>query len=377
MNFTLPARDDIINAFSLRQFLFGLGGVGVLLLLVIGWIALSGTQADRIYAQLLPSQTLLISMNAAQTTQAAATPARASVNPPTRPKTTPLTNLSSTSKALIDNDLPRYSNGLAKTPVDGLVEPVANGLLPIVRRQDKLTSFEAYKRPFTMPMGKAVISLVIEDLGLSDVATESAIRTMPENVTLSFSPYSYGLDKWVGDARENGHEVWLTLPLETSEYPQQDPGPHTILIGHSARENLSKLRWVMSRTQGYVGFIPSYRQIFTTASNDMRPVFGDFYQRGLGYVDNAVRSSSALQSMASGMSAPFGVVDVWLDRDTQSSADIQARFDALENIAKQRGKAIGLLRAFPVSYQETLKWIETLESKNIVLAPLSATITEQ
>ncbi|MDP1340887.1 divergent polysaccharide deacetylase family protein, partial [Klebsiella variicola] len=78
-------------------------------------------------------------------------------------------------------------------------------------------------------------------------ATAHAIETLPPEVTLSFAPYGPRLQEWIDKAREAGHEVLLELPMEPFGYPQNDPGPHTLLTGGNTAENISRLEWLMSR----------------------------------------------------------------------------------------------------------------------------------
>ena len=266
-------------------------------------------------------------------------------------------------------------SGLADAPVDGLYEVTADGHLPLVRSRDGLTPFKAYRRPFDLQAvnNRPVIAIGIAGLGLSNVALESALRSMPGEVSFIFSPYSPTPDFWIREARARGHEVWLTLPVEPENYPQYDPGPHTMLIGAPERENLTKLDWVMSRTDGYVGFVTNPQPAFMKSANDMRPVVGNIYHRGLALIDGSADPGTIAQSMAVGMKAAYGTVDLWVDRHTATQEGLDKALIRLEETAQNKGYAVGIIHTLPVSYQELLKWLKTLPDKGIVLAPLSAT----
>ena len=49
------------------------------------------------------------------------------------------------------------------------------------------------------------------------------------------------LDRTTGAARAAGHELFLEVPLEPFDYPDNDPGPETLLTGQPPRANLDKL----------------------------------------------------------------------------------------------------------------------------------------
>jgi polysaccharide deacetylase 2 family uncharacterized protein YibQ len=268
-------------------------------------------------------------------------------------------------------DLVKMDNGLVAMPVEGLSESSGKGPLP-VKRKDGLTVFDAYRRPFDRSYIDApLISIAIMNLGLSSAATESAIKNMPEEISLILSPYAGSLDFWVSEARSYGHEVWLTLPTETESYPLRDPGPHTLLINATEIENQRKLEWTMSQTEGYVGFVTEYHPNFINAYNDMRPIVGNIYNRGLAFVDGFSEPTLIPQSMALGAGAPYATIDVWIDIEP-SKSQITANLKKLEEIARERGMAAGVIHAYPVSYQHIKEWASDLERSGFVLAPLSA-----
>ena len=57
----------------------------------------------------------------------------------------------------------------------------------------------------------------------------------------------------VNQARAQGHEVLLQVPMEPFDYPDNDPGPQTLLTSSAPEQNLDRLTWHMARFQGYVG----------------------------------------------------------------------------------------------------------------------------
>lgn len=265
--------------------------------------------------------------------------------------------------------LATLANGMVAAPVDGLYEDVTAGRLP-VRKADGLSAFKAYKKPFTVDATKPVIAIAVQDIGLSGTLTETAIKNLPAEVSLIVSPYATALDTWVKDARAGGHEVWLSLPMESQNYPRIDTGPHTLLVGAPERENLQKLEWVMSRTTGYVGFVAPYQDVFLAAQNDARPILGNIYKRGLGFVD-AQGAGGLADTMAQSMSAPYAGVNVWVDKPAGTVETVNASLKQLEDIAREKGYAAGVISANTVNLRELGLWLSTLKDKGFTLAPLS------
>ena len=72
-------------------------------------------------------------------------------------------------------------------------------------------------------------------------------------MTFAFSPYGAEVERLATSARAGGHEILLQAPMEPFDYPDNDPGPQTLLTSLSRDQNLDRLYWLMSRFQGYVG----------------------------------------------------------------------------------------------------------------------------
>lgn len=340
--------------FSLRSFLRGLVVVVLFYGILGGWLWLRADSTRQEQLSRLASQTVLI-QRAASLQIEAPPPLPSETASVTGPETEPPET--ATKKALEAE----------------LYEASPDGPVP-VRTADGRTVFEAFRRPFdkeSQAASKPVISLALVGLGLSDSAGEAALRSMPAEISFSLSPYAAAPAFWIEQSRARGHEVWLDLPLEPATYPDHDPGPHTLLISAPERQNQSKLNWLMGRGTGIVGFVGSADPVFMDSANDMRPVIGTIFNRGMGFIDTAANPSSAARSMALGMNAAYASADVWLD-NPPTKESIAAALEKLEKTAQEKGSAIGLFRPYPVSYQEVQRWLETLPQKNIALAPLSA-----
>ena len=64
---------------------------------------------------------------------------------------------------------------------------------------------------------------------LRTTAASEALRVLAPDVTLAFAPYGSSLDRWMQRARSDGHELLLQIPMEPFDYPDNDPGPQTLL----------------------------------------------------------------------------------------------------------------------------------------------------
>lgn len=254
------------------------------------------------------------------------------------------------------------SNPLPKAPIAGLFSPGPNGLLPRIAPDGRVPA-QVYARPFRSN-GKPMVSLVVGGLGLNAVTTRAAIERLPAEVTLSFVPYAEGLQAWIDMARAQGHEVMIELPMEPTGYPDNDPGPYTLLGSGGADDVEAKLDWLLGRATGYFGVTNYLGDRFATSDEGMGAMLAVLRQRGIAFVDDgSMRRKPGAFTRAS--------ADRIID-EQQSPAAIMAQLNALEVAAKTRGAAMGTGFSYPVTVEAAARWTSGLEARGLQLAPASA-----
>lgn len=252
-----------------------------------------------------------------------------------------------------------------------LVERVPEGLLPKPSADGKV-AWRVYARPSDPTDPRPKIAIVIVNLGLSDAATEAAIQRLPGAVTLAFSPYAgLKLEQWLDLARVAGHEVLLSVPMEPINYPDSNPGPHTLLTSLLPAQNLERLRWALSRFTGYVGVTNYMGSRFSTSADALRPVLQEIKNRGLLFLDNRSTPASVIGQVAAEINLPRAANDRFLDGQAARVA-IDGKLAELELVARRKGYAVGIGFPFPVTIERVAAWAQTVEDRGMVLAPVSA-----
>jgi hypothetical protein len=260
---------------------------------------------------------------------------------------------------------------LAPAPDPALVETTADGPLPKIAR-DGRKPWQVYARP--VPSGTQAerrIALVVSGMGISESATAHAIETLPPEVTLSFAPYGPRLQEWIDKARAAGHEVLLELPMEPFGYPQNDPGPHTLLTGGNTAENISRLEWLMSRFTGYAGVMNYQGARFTASSSALKPVLAALGARGLLYVDNGASARSLAPALAREAGLPAVQATRIVD-PVQNPEVIATALDVLSDVSAESGSAVGVASGFPVTVDALAQWTMKLKDEGYVLVPVTA-----
>jgi len=258
-------------------------------------------------------------------------------------------------------------------PIDPrLLENSRHGAIPKMA-PDGARPAETYARPVKPQAGRADqprVAIVIEALGIGANSTSEALARMPAAVTFAFAPYGTDLERWVARARGEGHEVLLQIGMEPFDYPDNDPGPQTLLTTLSAEQNTDRLHWFLSRFQGYVGVTSLMGARFTATDQALAPVLREIGKRVLIYFDGSTSRSVAGQ-VAGAQSVPSAKADAALDT-VPAAAEIDNALARLEATARSRGFAIGAASALPVTIDRLSQWIKTVDARGITLVPISA-----
>jgi polysaccharide deacetylase 2 family uncharacterized protein YibQ len=269
------------------------------------------------------------------------------------------------------SDKPEAAAPAPMTGIDQrLLEKSRYGLIPAI--SGDLKPFTVYAAPADQAKAAKmpVVAIVIGGLGVGAAKTTEAIMKLPPAVTLAFTPYGSDPGKLAERARSQRHEIMLQIPMEPYDYPDNDPGPQTLLATLAPEQNLDRLYWHLARLQGYAGIANFMGARFVATDSAMQPIIREAAKRGLGYFDDGSAPRSIAGALASAQSLPFGKGDVAIDA-VPTSAEIDRALSDLENMARERGVAIGTASALPISIERIGAWTKTLEAHGIMLVPLT------
>jgi polysaccharide deacetylase 2 family uncharacterized protein YibQ len=258
---------------------------------------------------------------------------------------------------------------------DRLSETSRHGPLPKVAEDGARPAdvFSRAAKPIPGKPNAPRIAIVVGGLGIGAAGTNDAIARLPGPVTLAFAPYGTDLAGQVARARGAGHEVLLQVPMEPFDYPDNDPGPQTLLTSLDAAQNVDRLQWLMSRFQGYVGIANTMGGRFTASEQALAPVLREVSKRGLMYVDDGASARSLASQIAGANNLAFAKGDVVLDT-VPTAADVDRALGRLEAIAREKGIAVGMAGALPISIDRITRWAKAAEGRGVLLVPISASV---
>ena len=269
--------------------------------------------------------------------------------------------------------IPQNGARLAPTPDPRLVQKSRFGPLPRIGA-DGARPMEAYARPDAPApgaRGAGRVAIMVGGLGLSAATTQAAIDRLPGAVTLAFAPYGAALERQAAAARDQGHENMLQAPMEA--FDAAPPGLHTLTTQADPALRLDDLHWLMGRMTGYIGVANFLGAKFLADEAALAPVLREIGARGLLFLDDG----SAPQSLASALAPAQGTTNLRADLilDAAPRADaIDAALARLEAIARERGSAIGVASALPLSIERIAGYAAGMRQRGVTLTPLSALV---
>lgn len=259
-------------------------------------------------------------------------------------------------------------------PHRDLLEEGKYGRLPIISKAG-VKPWQAYATPIDpLPTNQPIVALIIGGMGISENSTNYAINQLPPAVTLAFAPYGNGLQRWMDRARAQGHETLIELPMEPFDYPNNDPGPYTLLTRSEPAKNLDRLDWLLSRGSGYVGVSNYQGARFIADTDALTPIFTALQERGLMYVDHPGVRRSRAKEIALSVGMPLSQGSSQIDPKLNKYAIDEALL-RLEEQAKREGVAVGFGSGFPLTIDRIDAWSKRLEERGVTLVPVSATVS--
>jgi len=219
--------------------------------------------------------------------------------------------------------------------------------------------------------GRAMIALVIDDLGLSQARARRTIA-LPAPLTLAYLPYGHSLPKLAAESRRAGHELIIHVNMEPKDH-DVDPGPKALLTSLDAEELEKRLEWALTRFDGYIGISNHMGSRFTEWPDGMEVVVRVLKRHGLLYFDSVTSTKTVGPALARAHGLVHASRDVFLDHNRDAAA-VARQLAKAERIARRRGYAIAIGHPHDVTLEALKSWIPAAMKRGFMLVPLSAIV---
>lgn len=216
--------------------------------------------------------------------------------------------------------------------------------------------------------GQARLAILLDDLG-SDRSAADAIFALHVPITISVLPYHEHSQEIAQEARKNGCEVMLHLPMqsvanETPEHQELRPG----LSRNDVDDMVTKMLEALPEANGVNNHQGSQATSNGALMDELMPVLRD---AGVFYVDSRTTAATVAYDTAKrdGVKTAFRNVP-FLD-DVQSKAAVKRQLQIAIRGAKEKGEAIAIGHPHTVTLEALREMIPEAKKQGVRLVFVS------
>ena len=221
------------------------------------------------------------------------------------------------------------------------------------------------------PERRPKIAVIIDDVGM-DVRRSRQVMDLPPGVTLAFLPYAGKTRELARQAKAQGHELMIHVPMEAVN-GDVDLGGMALRSDMEAGEISAEMERIFGSFEHYSGINNHMGSRLTQDEAVMAQLMDILNTRNLYFIDSRTIHNSVAAAAAQDRGVPHAVRDVFLDHEETEDFVTRALADT-ERIAQEYGQAIAIGHPKDVTIAGLKAWIPTLEEKGIDLVPASALV---
>jgi len=206
---------------------------------------------------------------------------------------------------------------------------------------------------------KNSIYLIIDD-STGDLQVDKIINQVPKEATFGLSPYNKAIHKNIALLMEGDRNFLVNIPLSTKENVKNKFDIYSSLNG---MEISNKIENIHSIAQGNVGFYNLGNDEFLDQDNALESTVKKIYDLESAFFYGIKNKTSTLE-LEEGSNFKIKAFDIEIVND-----DVEKGLQKLEELAIEKGEAIGVLRIDNDRFDIVDNWNKNLKSKNIEIVP--------
>lgn len=243
--------------------------------------------------------------------------------------------------------------------IDNLKQIEISSSLRENKNKKDLKPWVEYSKAVPISQNYYKVAIIVNKMGLHDKETISIIKTINENVSLSFSPYARNLLSNIEKARDFGNETYLDISLLSTEFTQQDTGPKSINLfaDFDDIEQTLKEEFLINKFQS--GGLVIHGSLSENETEKMKKSLALISKKGFLIIDatkNDIINNMSVDGLVRAKA------DIIIDR-AMSKEKLEDAFAMAENIAKQDGQVIIVIDPKPLNIIVLMEWINTFSPK--------------
>lgn len=230
------------------------------------------------------------------------------------------------------------------------------------------------------------VAIVIKGLGFEEMLTTVATKSLPSEISFSFSPYSKNIVQNIKASRTTGHETYVDLLLSSKDFLKSDTGPMSMRLTDNMEQNLERLRKSVAIDAPVSGMVINRGIADEDNKERLEIILEEIKKMGLIMVDATAEGGiDVIKKQGLARQKADIVIDESFMREHIDKQLLKA-----ENIAKRNGQVLIVADPKPVVLIAINEWISSFsvqpknyeESKNAIikkplaLVPLSMIVSE-
>jgi polysaccharide deacetylase 2 family uncharacterized protein YibQ len=219
------------------------------------------------------------------------------------------------------------------------------------------------------------IALVIDDLGYSEKAAESALA-LPGEVTYSVLPRTPFASSLASRVLEGKRELMIHLPMQALNDQHMAPGG--LRLDMDRQEFTYRVQQALDEMPGAAGINNHMGSLLTRDIRAMNWLMQLIVNKGeMYFLDSRTDRETVAQSVAIKLGIPNTRRDVFLDNEPRSVEYLEQQFALLVSKAKKEGTALGVAHPHPETLDVLKDKLGRLDDYGVKLVSVSKLIEQQ
>jgi len=174
-------------------------------------------------------------------------------------------------------------------------------------------------RPDPAPDARGRLAILLDDVGQKFDLVPAA-GALPQEVAFAVLPFLPQSAESATALYDAGHEIWLHLPMEPENYPEDDPGPGAVLMSMSPEELRKAVHSALNNIPHVVGVNNHMGSKITADLRTMTWIMQELKVRGMAFIDSRTTIRTVAEDAARGQGVLVNRRHVFLDNERDRTA---------------------------------------------------------
>jgi polysaccharide deacetylase 2 family uncharacterized protein YibQ len=213
------------------------------------------------------------------------------------------------------------------------------------------------------------IAVIINDVGLNQNLNDIINKSLGENISLAFSPYSRNLDNAITAAQNDNKDTYIKLITSSENYLIEDTGPKALNLEANSDSDITLLNGLLNAIDRIDGFIID-GYVGPEKKAGLEKILSMFSQRHLILID-ATDNETINSINVNGLQKIRA--DIVIDDDINRE-NLQVLISTAEIIAKEKGQVVMVVNPKPINILMLVEWINAIsnnEVESVSFVPIS------